>query len=62
MLVLSRHAGEKIMVGDDIVITVNWIKGNKVSLGIDAPGKLNIRRSEVPFKERQDKEDGNAQA
>jgi carbon storage regulator len=52
MLVLSRHASEKIMIGDDIVITVNWIKGNKVSLGIEAPGKLNIRRSEVPFKEK----------
>ena len=52
MLVLSRKASEKIIIGDDIVITVNWIKADKVSIGIEAPKDVNIRRSEVPYKER----------
>lgn len=57
MLVLSRKRGERILIGDDIEIVVNWIKGDKVSLGIEAPRDVNIRRSEVPFQERPDKED-----
>lgn len=61
MLVLSRHRGEQILIGDNIVVTVNWIKSDKVSLGIDAPLSVNIRRSEVPFKERKDKEDNRGQ-
>jgi carbon storage regulator len=52
MLVLSRKAHESIVIGDDIVITVNWIKSDKVSIGIDAPLSVNIRRSEVPKQER----------
>jgi len=38
MLVLSRKGGERIIIGDDIVITVVWIKGGKVRLEVVAPG------------------------
>ena len=37
MLVLSRHRDESIMIGDDIVITIVDIRGDKVRLGIQAP-------------------------
>jgi carbon storage regulator len=57
MLVLSRRAGERIMIGDNIEIVVNWIKGDKVSLGVIAPKEINVRRNEVPKKA---KEEGDA--
>lgn len=47
MLVLSRHRDESIMIGDDIVITVVDIRGDKVRLGIDAPTDIPVHRQEV---------------
>ncbi len=47
MLVLSRHRDESIMIGDDIVITVVDIRGDKVRLGIDAPQDVPVHRREV---------------
>ncbi len=47
MLVLSRHRDESIMIGDDIVITVVDIRGDKVRLGIDAPQEIPVHRQEV---------------
>ncbi|MEO9933578.1 carbon storage regulator, partial [Rhodopirellula bahusiensis] len=37
MLVLSRKAGEQLVIGDNVVITVSKISGNRVSIAIDAP-------------------------
>lgn len=47
MLVLSRKTGEKIMVGDDIVITVTEIMGGRVRIGIEAPRETVILRQEI---------------
>lgn len=47
MLVLSRKPGERIMLGDNIVLTVVRIGPNNVRLGIDAPGEMNIVREEL---------------
>ena len=47
MLVLSRHRDESIMIGDDIVITIVDIRGDKVRLGIDAPSDVPVHRQEV---------------
>ncbi len=47
MLVLSRKKGETVCVGEDITITVVKIKGNRVSVGIEAPDQVRIRRSEL---------------
>lgn len=46
MLVLSRKCQERIMIGNDIVVTVVNFGGGKVSLGIDAPMSLKISRHE----------------
>ena len=48
MLVLSRRSGERIVIGDDVVITVLETSGNNTRLGIDAPDEVPIRRSELP--------------
>jgi carbon storage regulator len=47
MLVLARHRDERIMIGDDVVITVVDIRGDKVRLGIDAPIGVRVDREEV---------------
>ncbi len=48
MLVLSRKVGEKIRIGDDIVIEVTRIKGmNMVGIGITAPPHLKVLRGEL---------------
>ena len=47
MLVLSRQRDESIMIGDNIVVTIVDIRGDKVRLGIDAPATIPVHRQEV---------------
>lgn len=47
MLVLSRHRGEEICIGDHITIMVVDIRGDKVRLGIEAPRAVAVHRREV---------------
>ncbi|KAA5545140.1 carbon storage regulator [Roseiconus nitratireducens] len=47
MLVLSRKAGEKLVIGDDVVLTINRISGNRVAIGIEAPRDVRIVRGEL---------------
>lgn len=47
MLVLSRKAEERILIGDSIVVQVLGIHGDKVKLGFEAPRELKIRREEL---------------
>lgn len=47
MLVLSRHRDESIIIGDNIVVTIVDIRGDKVRLGIDAPTQIPVHRREI---------------
>ena len=47
MLVLSRRAGESVVVGDDITITVLEVRGDVVRIGIDAPRSVAVPRAEL---------------
>ncbi|KAA0141033.1 MULTISPECIES: carbon storage regulator CsrA [Gimesia] len=47
MLVLSRQRDESIIIGDNIVITIVDIRGDKVRLGIQAPTEIPVHRQEV---------------
>jgi len=47
MLVLTRRAGESVMIGDDIVITVLEARGDVIRLGIQAPRDIQVHREEV---------------
>jgi carbon storage regulator len=47
MLVLSRKVGEKLVIGDNITVTINRISGNRVTIGIEAPGSVKIVRGEL---------------
>jgi len=47
MLVLSRKPGEKILIGDNVSVTIVRIGPNTVRIGIEAPQNMNIRREEL---------------
>ena len=47
MLILTRKLGERINIGDEIVVTLLEIKGAQVKLGIEAPAKIGIHRHEI---------------
>lgn len=47
MLVISRGEGEEVVVGDDVVVRVTRIRGDKVRLAFDAPTRIAIHRREV---------------
>lgn len=50
MLVLSRKLGEKVVIGENIVLTVVKIDRNQIRLGIEAPGNVSIYREEIAPK------------
>jgi carbon storage regulator len=53
MLVLSRKVGERIHVGDNIVLEIRRIAGNRVTVALEAPRDVRILRGELegPAKE-----------
>ena len=52
MLILRRKVGEKIVIGDGIVVVVTRVSGARVTLGIEAPPSVHIVRGELrPFDE-----------
>ena len=51
MLKLSRRIGEKIMIGDDMIVRVLGVKGDQVRLGMIADKSVPIIRQEIYKKE-----------
>ena len=47
MLVLTRKAGERIVIADDVVVEVLEVQGNRVRIGIQAPHGVTILREEL---------------
>ncbi len=47
MLVLSRQRDESIIIGENVVVTIVDIRGDKVRLGIEAPGEVPVHRQEI---------------
>ena len=47
MLIITRRAGERIMIGDDVVIEIMEIVGNSVRVGISAPRSVPVYREEI---------------
>jgi carbon storage regulator len=47
MLILSRKAGEKLVIGNDVIVEVVRVRGNRVTLGLTAPAEIAIMRSEL---------------
>jgi carbon storage regulator len=51
MLVLTRRVNERIVIGDDVTVTVLEVRGDQVRLGIDAPRDVRVFREEVLHRE-----------
>jgi carbon storage regulator len=47
MLVLTRKLGEKILIGDDIVISIERISRGQVKVGVSAPAEVKVYREEI---------------
>lgn len=47
MLILARNVGQKIMIGNDVVVTITSINDYQVKVGIDAPRSTEIYREEI---------------
>ena len=47
MLILSRKVNEKVVIGEDISISIIEIRGDQVRIGVDAPKKVKVFRQEV---------------
>ncbi len=47
MLILTRRPGERVVIGDDILVTVMGVSGHTVRLGIEAPEGISIYREEI---------------
>jgi len=55
MLILTRRVGEKLMIGDEISVTILGVKGNQVRIGVHAPNTVAIHREEI-YERIQDEE------
>ena len=47
MLVLARYAGEGIVIGDDVRVSVVVVSGSEVRIGITAPSAVHVCRGEI---------------
>lgn len=47
MLTLTRRVGERIVIGDDVVVTVVSVKGDSIRITVDAPKEIKIYRGEI---------------
>ena len=47
MLILTRRPGERVVIGDEILVTVMGVSGHTVRLGIEAPSGVSIYREEI---------------
>jgi carbon storage regulator len=47
MLVLTRRAGESLVIGDDVEVTILSVAGQKVRVGVQAPASVPVHRREI---------------
>jgi carbon storage regulator len=57
MLRITRRAGERVMLGDDVIVEIMEIRGQTVRLGIDAPRSLPIYREEIWLEVKRENEE-----
>ena len=62
MLVFSRKKNERVVINENIVITIVEVRGDKVRIGIDAPAHIAVDREEIWLLKQAEKAAGESQA
>jgi carbon storage regulator len=57
MLRITRRAGERVMVGDNVIVEVMEVRGQTVRLGIDAPRSVPVYREEIWLEVKRENEE-----
>jgi len=55
MLILTRRVGEKLIIGENVTVTVLGVKGNQIRIGIDAPRDVQVNREEIFLRIQKEK-------
>ena len=61
MLVLDRRVGERLLIGEEIVLEVTDLRPGRVQFGVEAPREVVIRRAEVPEQRNAKESNGESQ-
>jgi carbon storage regulator len=56
VLIVTRRVQERLMIGNDVVVTILGVKGNHVRIGIEAPPHISVDREEVYWRKRDGEE------
>jgi len=47
VLILTRRIGEKLIIGENVTVTILGVKGRQIRIGIDAPRDVTVNREEI---------------
>lgn len=56
MLILTRRIGEKLIIGENVTVTILGVKGRQIRIGIDAPRDVTVNREEIFHRIQKERE------